>query len=634
MQDRELYQRIAAGVSPWNVGEIQMDPTAQWLEVQVECDTTLPQRCPHCECMLLACDYGEEQTWRQPDIDTWQILLKGRPPLVECPEHGVVSVSPPWADWYVRGLDKSLLGPWSLQQLKLLLETERISPSTLLKRGCSDKWVIAGTIGALFVRQDETVEPPLSVYELAAVDWAIAHAPAISTPAEPPASDHIAPRGNTWASNTSANNPPVDNPGHYFADETTSDSQSPPRPNHQSSPPPAPGARPMGRAASPRMPELNFVLRLLEDSEGETVRESRPRPSASRPPASPKPEKKRPTKTVEPSPSEWSLSLGRAVEMEQKAQVVPKQPEDNTADEPVKAAPRGKALVRRQGFQRGFQLFTIVYLINACLVCCLIPAVFMIFFSRLLLLSTSVFIPFGGGNDLQEGQLVECGLSALSLLVLLGFPVWHLFSNDGILWHYIPSAIVGMIVGFGLSPDYLDEVCAVLQWCQFCFGIATVGITIYTLMAVPAQSRMSLPMIAAGLLTALSAISLSFVRTGSMLSVQADAVPPQLRGVLPDASLYVFGLAGTLILIPAAILFELYRHTDFSTRQFIIRTSVIAGMYVVAGIATLEAFIKGAGCGFFDVPLALVPLASINALAAAIPSALMLVDPQYTLSDD
>ncbi len=697
MQDHELCQRIARGIAPWTVGEINVESAAQRLEVQVECDDAVPKQCPHCDCMLLVCDHGEEQTWRQPDDGPWQIFLMGRLPLIECPEHGVVRVSPPWADWYVRGLDKSLLGPWSLQQLKLLLDAGRISSSTLLKRSSSDKWVITGTVSALFVKQDETVEPPLTVHELAAVDWAIANAPEISMSIEATASDliamdfmatdgiatdGIASEGITTDGMATYGNATDDittdgdatggnvtdfiatwrkawarNPSRHSDAYRGSDSHEKPRRDRQTKQPPVTGVNPAGKDANPKEPEFddgaagpkqraqlgndakpgppefNLDLRLLEDSDRDAVRDSQSSLKPSHPSVPREPEKP-PATRREQSPAEWNKALEKAVEMEHKAKVVREKPVDDPAALPVKAPSRRDALVRRRGFQQGYQLLTMVYLINACLVSCLIPAVCMIFFSRLLLLSTSVFAPFEGGNELQEGQLVECGLSALSLLVLIGFPVWHLMSNDGILWHYVPSALLGMTVGVALSPDYLDEVCAALQWCQFGFGIATVGLTVYTLSAVPARSRMSLPMIAAGLLTALSAMLLFCVRSGSMLSVQADAIPPQFRGALPDALLYVFGLAGTLVFIPGAILFELYRHTNFSTRQFIIRTGVMLGVYLLAGCATLGTFVHGAGSGFFDVPLALLPLGCINALAAAIPSALLLVNPQFTVSQD
>ena len=381
-------------------------------------------------------------------------------------------------------------------------------------------------------------------------------------------------------------------------------------------------------------------LKLAPDSDGlddlnrGAVRESLSSPKPSRPSA-PREPVKRPATREEPSPPEWNMvALEQAVKMESKAKGVRKKPVDNAAAPRVKAATPREALVRRRGFQHGYQLLTMVYLINACLVCCLVPLVCMIFFSRLLLLSTSVFAPFEGGNALQEGQLVACGLSALSLLVLIGFPLWHLISNGGMLLHYGPSALLGMTIGFGLPPDYLDEVCAALQCCEFVLGIVTVGLMAYALSAVPAKSRMSLPLIAAGLLTVLSVLALCFVRSGSMLSVQADAIPPQFRGVLPDAPLYVVGLCGTLVLIPGAILFELYRHTDVSTRQFIIHTGVMFGVYLVVGIAALGTFVHGAGTGFFDVPLALLPLGCVNALAAAIPSVLLLVDPQFSVSQD
>lgn len=675
MQDDELYQRIAGSIAPWTISEFNVDPAGQQVDVLVECHDTVPKQCPHCDCMLLACDLGDEQTWRQPDAGSWQILLRGRLPLIECPEHGMVRVSPPWADWYVRGLDKSLLGPWSLQQLKLLMDAGRITPSTLLKRSTSGRWVIAGTVAALFVRQDEAVEPPLSVYELAAVDWAIANEPVVFESIEPaseedfvsghiPADDSVpdefvrgqtptrgsGPRRAGRDANTTGGHPPWRpaagrSPRRDYEGDQGHDSRNWPRLNCDTSEPDVTGGTPVGKDSISGFPDDGRELRLLEDADKDPADESPPIIKPPRPSAPREPEvrpdsrekrrsSRRPKPPLEPSPSEWGMAIEQAVEMELSANVIRKTPEDDPVGEPLKRLPRHEALARRRGFQTGYQLLMLVSMVNACLVCCMIPAVCMIFFARLLLLSTSVFAPFEGGNDLQEGQLVECGLSALCLLVLIGFPVWHLKSNDAPMLHYIPSALVGMAIGFGLSPAYLDKVCAALQWCEFLFGIASVGLLIYLLSTVPARSRMSLPMVGAGLVTALSTLALLFVRTGSMLSVQADAIPPQLRGAVPDAPLYVLGLYGTLACIPAALLFELYRHTDYDTRQLIVRTGVIAGVYLVAGFATLDAFVHGAGTGFFDVPLALLPLGCVNALAAAIPAVLFLANPQYTLTED
>jgi hypothetical protein len=661
MQDHELYQRIAGGVAPWTVGEIKVESVAQRLEVQVECNHEMPQHCPDCNGMLLVCGEGDEQTWQQPDVGPWQIFLIGRVPLVDCPEHGIVRVSPPWADWYIRGLDYSLLGPWSLQQLKVLLDAGRLSPSTLLKRGCSDKWVITGTVSALFVKQDEAFEPALSADELEAVDWAIENEPIIFLPYEPSVSDEIATADFLTEDNATGDDATVGNgtrvdaftiePQRYFEGYSTPVEgyygNGPQRPRHDlpEDEPKVLEVTPLARDANIKPPESEPELRLQEDSDRAAGRDSAPRFKPARPvtphqlekkPASRQPPKslQRLRKPAEPSPSEWGMAIEQAAVMEQKAKAIRKKPVDEVAAEGVKLTPRREVLVRRRGFQQGFQLLTMAYLINACLVCSLFPAMCMIFFSRLLLLSTSVFAPFEGGNDLQEGQLVECGLSALILLVLAGFPVWHLYSNDGVTWHYVPSALIGVIAGFALSPDYLDEVIAAIQWCEIGFGIAAVGLTAYTLSAVPARSRMSLPIIAATVLTAAAVMVLFSVRSGSMLSVQADAIPPQFRGGLPDAPLYVFGLYGTLVFIPVAMLFELYRHSTLSTRQFINRSAVLLGIYLVAGLAAVSSFVHGAGSGFFDVPIALLPLACINALAAAIPSTLLLVDPQFSVVEE
>ncbi|MBS0202284.1 MAG: hypothetical protein JSS49_05235 [Planctomycetes bacterium] len=622
MQDHELYTRIAGSITPWTVGEIKVESATQRLEVQVECNDAVPKQCPQCHSMLPVCDLGEEQTWRQPDDGLWQVFLKGRLPLIECPKHGIVRVSPPWADWYVRGPDNSILGPWSLQQLKRLLDAGRISQSTLLKRSTSKRWVITGTVGALVVRQDETLESQLSVYELAAVDWAIATGPDVPVSNEPPALDYIPTEGHGSAGRRRESDG-------YRSSHTT------PQQDRQTPEPRVTGVIPPGQGAKAGNPNLDLVLKLLDDSDSDAAGVSRSsvKPAPSERPSAPRGPIKRPVTRAEASPTEWSIALDKAVEMEHTAKVVRIKPDDAEVQQ-VKVSPRRTPLVCRRGFQQGFHRLMLVYLINSCLVCCLVPAVCVTFFSRLLLLSTSVFIPFASGDVLREGQLVECGLSALSLLVLIAFPVWHLISNGGILWHYVPSALVGMIFGFGLSPDYLDEVCVALQWCEVAFGTATVGITLYTMSKVPAQSRMSLPMIAAVALTVLSALALGFVRVGPMLTVQADSIPPQFRGALPDASLYVFGLYGTLMFIPVAILLELYWYVDFSSRQFIIRTGVLLGIYLLAGIASLGSFVQSAASGFFDVPLALLPLACISALAASIPSSLLLVDPQLSVTDD
>lgn len=687
MQDHELYQRIAGSIAPWTISDFHVETAGQRIEVLVECLDTVPKQCPHCDCMLLVCDYGEEQTWRQPDAGAWQILLRGRLPLIDCPEHGVVRVSPPWADWYVRGLDKAMVGPWSLQQLKMLLDAGRISPSTLLKRSTAEKWVIAGTVGALFVRQDETVEPPLSVDELAAVDWAITNEPIVFESIEPDivddvgshhagsdqvaASDeapghfrtdhfaagnfgsggrrsedfeaeHNAAGGNATFGDAARRRTGDSGPRRFFAGYLGSDSQKWIRPEPPIDPPDVTDAAPVAKDANSGVIDDGLELRLLEDAGKDPDRDSRssessstPREREKRPVPREKPRSApRPRKPLEPSPSEWGMAIEKAVEMELTANVIRKKPEDDAVGEPLKRMPRRDPLVRRRGFQQGYQLLMVAYLINAGLVCCLVPAVCMIFFARLLLLSTSVFAPFEGGNDLQGGQLVECGLAALSLLVLIGFPIWHLKANDGPMLHYIPSALIGMAVGFGLPPTYLDEVFAALQWCEVIFGMTTAGLLVYTLSAVPARSRMSLPMITAGVLTALSVLALFGVHSGSMLTVQADTIPPQLRGASPDAPLYVLGLYGTLIFIPTAMLFEMYRRTDYETRHLIVRSGIIGSVYLVAGFATLDALVHGTGSGFFDVPLALLPLGCMNALAAAIPAVLFLANPRYTLTED
>jgi transposase len=98
MRDVELYQQILGLSSPWGVERIELDAEAQRVVVFVSHGEDVSWRCPQCEADCGTYDHSEERTWRHLDTCQFQTFLLARVPRVNCPEHGVVQVSIPWAE--------------------------------------------------------------------------------------------------------------------------------------------------------------------------------------------------------------------------------------------------------------------------------------------------------------------------------------------------------------------------------------------------------------------------------------------------------------------------------------------------------------------------------------------------------
>lgn len=103
MQDRELYQQLLGLESPWSVSEVELRLEDQEMLVHVEHPRGTKFPCPDCSAAgcerELACyDHAEERRWRHLDSCQCRTILVARVPRVECPEHGVRTVSVPWAE--------------------------------------------------------------------------------------------------------------------------------------------------------------------------------------------------------------------------------------------------------------------------------------------------------------------------------------------------------------------------------------------------------------------------------------------------------------------------------------------------------------------------------------------------------
>jgi len=98
MQDKELYQVILGLESPWSVSEVELDIALGEIRIHVGHPRGTKFGCPECERQLPCYDHAETRSWRHLDSCQFKTLLVARPPRVNCPEHGVKTVSVPWAE--------------------------------------------------------------------------------------------------------------------------------------------------------------------------------------------------------------------------------------------------------------------------------------------------------------------------------------------------------------------------------------------------------------------------------------------------------------------------------------------------------------------------------------------------------
>jgi len=98
MQDKELYQTILCLDTPWQVADVDLDLKDGEIRVSVVHPRGVKFDCPECGCSLACFDHGEERRWRHLDSCQFKTILIAKIPRVKCPEHGVKTVSVPWAE--------------------------------------------------------------------------------------------------------------------------------------------------------------------------------------------------------------------------------------------------------------------------------------------------------------------------------------------------------------------------------------------------------------------------------------------------------------------------------------------------------------------------------------------------------
>jgi transposase len=97
MRDRDLYARILGLSAPWSVKDVELDLAGDEVRVIVEVAADAKLCCPSCGKPCGRYD-RRERRWRHLDTCQLRTVLVAQVPRVDCPEHGVLQVTVPWAE--------------------------------------------------------------------------------------------------------------------------------------------------------------------------------------------------------------------------------------------------------------------------------------------------------------------------------------------------------------------------------------------------------------------------------------------------------------------------------------------------------------------------------------------------------
>jgi transposase len=97
MNDKELYQKILGIVTPWAVTDIRLSLADKQVIVIVEREPGAALSCPTCGRECGSYD-SRPRRWRHLDTCQLQTILEANVHRINCPEHGVLQVTLPWAE--------------------------------------------------------------------------------------------------------------------------------------------------------------------------------------------------------------------------------------------------------------------------------------------------------------------------------------------------------------------------------------------------------------------------------------------------------------------------------------------------------------------------------------------------------
>ncbi len=97
MRDKDLYAQILGIQSPWEVTDVELNVDENSVTVKVSPKAGSSQKCPTCNAVSPGYD-SRLRRWRHLDTCQYKTILLADVPRVNCKEHGVVTVTVPWAE--------------------------------------------------------------------------------------------------------------------------------------------------------------------------------------------------------------------------------------------------------------------------------------------------------------------------------------------------------------------------------------------------------------------------------------------------------------------------------------------------------------------------------------------------------
>ena len=98
--DSELQKHYASllGIgSPWEIRTVELKLTEKKVEIELGWQWGADAQCPECGLKCSIHDSAPERTWRHLDTMQFTTLIRARTPRSNCPEHGVKTMTVPWA---------------------------------------------------------------------------------------------------------------------------------------------------------------------------------------------------------------------------------------------------------------------------------------------------------------------------------------------------------------------------------------------------------------------------------------------------------------------------------------------------------------------------------------------------------
>ncbi len=92
-----LFTAALGLTAPWTVDRIEFSSDDQQLDLHLDFPAGSTFDCPECGCSGCKVHDTTERTWRHLDFFQHSTQLHARQPRVNCPAHGVKTVTPPWA---------------------------------------------------------------------------------------------------------------------------------------------------------------------------------------------------------------------------------------------------------------------------------------------------------------------------------------------------------------------------------------------------------------------------------------------------------------------------------------------------------------------------------------------------------